>query len=141
MNYSERKRENGVCVENRKTHKCERKHLLSYKHWTQYTSQKSSMKQLLRRNSDSINMTLQFQRSGVKNCLPFLFTFELAPSPEFFGDVANRWSYFFLSLKKGHKQLSTDYSLTHDFRSWENSVNAGKLQELMKRFHNCAGQN
>ena len=34
MNYSERKRENGYCVENRKTNKCERKHLLSYKHLT-----------------------------------------------------------------------------------------------------------
>lgn len=36
VNYSERKRENGYCVENRKTHKCERKHLLSYKHFIQF---------------------------------------------------------------------------------------------------------
>lgn len=35
MDYSDKKRENGYCVENRKTRKCERKHLLSYKHLTE----------------------------------------------------------------------------------------------------------
>lgn len=34
MNYSETKKENRYYVENRKTHKCERKHLFSYKYLT-----------------------------------------------------------------------------------------------------------
>lgn len=74
-------------------------------------------------------MTLQFQRSGVKNCLPFLFTFELAPSPEFFGDVANRWSYFFLSLKK----------VTNSFQQitvWRMISEAGKIPWMQENFKN-----
>lgn len=36
MNYSETKKENRYYVENRKTHKCERKHLFSYKYLIQF---------------------------------------------------------------------------------------------------------